>query len=86
MNADQLPSGVGVAPLRIDSTMLVPAGRSLVEEIEVHEAPAPPSKIRERNVPAAAYGLRRSQSTERLGAPLLNSLARIFKELGIETA
>jgi hypothetical protein len=86
VNEDQVPSGVAVLPVRTERTMLVPAGRSLCEASELHEAPAPPSKIRERNVPEPGYGVMRSQSTARAAPPLLNSLARTRRELPMDTA
>ncbi len=74
-----------MSPVRTERTMLVPAGRSLCEASELHEAPEPPLKIRERNVPEAGYGLIRSQSTARPAPPVLNSLARTRRELPMET-
>ena len=66
--------------------MLVPAGTSLCDASELQEAPEPPSKTRERNVPEAAYGDRRSQSTDTDAAPTFASLATSFRELVIVLA
>ena len=73
----QLPSGVGVSPVRTLSAMPVPAGDAAVQLSPFQLTVWVPSKTREVKVPEPGYGLIRSQSTLTVPAsPLNRSLAR----------
>ena len=74
-NALQLASGTGVSPWRAKKATLVPAGVSAVHDSPPQSTACVASKTRETNVPAAAYGLMRIQSTETLPDPTVKSLA-----------
>ncbi len=73
-NALQLASGTGVSPWRAKNAALVPAGVSAVHDSPPQSTACVASKTRETNVPAAAYGLMRIQSTETLPDPTATSL------------
>src|SRR4051794_31598777 len=74
-NALQLASGPGVSPWRAKNAALVPTGISVVQESPPQSAACVASNTRDTNVPAAAYGPMRIQSTDTLPDPVAKSLA-----------
>src|SRR4051812_19163214 len=86
VNALQLASGAGVSPCRAKNAALVPAGISTFHDSPPQSAACVASNTREVNVPAAAYGLMRIQSTEMLPAPAEKSLASGRIGAAIESA
>src|SRR5205085_2559457 len=66
-------AGVGVSPNRTCTPTLVPAGSAAIHDAVPQAVEAPASKTRETNVPAAEYGVIRSQSTLTAPAPAWKS-------------
>src|SRR5204863_5491701 len=75
--AVQLLSGVVVLPVRMLIATLVPAGVTLFQVRVLHVTDYIASKTRDWNVPVAAYGDMRIQSTSTLPPKTLKSLAAI---------
>src|SRR5207244_3591453 len=71
----QLVAGVGEFDALTLRATLVPDGVRAVHDNAPHAAIWPASNTREMNVPDAAYGVSRIQSTETLPPPVLKSLA-----------
>src|SRR5262249_52918339 len=73
-NALQVASGAGVPPCRRKNAALVPVGVSAVHDSPPQSTACVASNTRDTNVPAAAYGLMRIQSTDTLPDPAVKSL------------
>src|SRR4051812_13985842 len=71
------PSGAGVSPTRTLMLTAVPAGVLAVHWMVLQATVAPASNTRDSNVPEAAYGDSRIQSTTILPPNTLKSLAAI---------
>src|SRR5438105_4459064 len=74
VKAVQVLSGVGVFPTLTWSPKVVPAGMVVVAESVFQFTISPASQTRETNVPAAAYGVKRAESTTIWPPPTLKSL------------
>src|SRR5437867_12146630 len=75
VKAVQVPSGVGVLPVRTLSAKPVPAGSPAVHAASTQETDPPASSTWDTKVPEAAYGLSRIQSIVMAPPPTLASLA-----------
>ncbi len=80
-----VPSGVGVSPVRTLSATDVPAGVATSAERSPQARSLPSPSTRDVNVPAEAYGLRRSQSTRTVLVLTKMSLTtgRMFAPIGV---
>src|SRR4051812_20051620 len=74
-NAVQVPSGVGLSPVRKLSVRLVPVGVVVAHWIVRQLTDDCASNTRDRNVPDAAYGVMRIQSTNTVPPNGVKSLA-----------
>ena len=86
LNPVQLVAGVGEFDAFTLIATLVPDGVRAVHDNAPHVAVAPASNTREMNVPDAAYGVTRIQSTVMAPEPVVKSLASGSIVPGIETA
>src|SRR6266850_6052132 len=86
MNPAQLVAGVGEFDAFTLIATLVPDGVRAVHDIAPHVAVPPASNTRERNVPDAAYGVTRIQSTVMAPEPVVKSLASASIGPAIATA